>query len=88
LPFSFQIESGGRKPQRERLEMRTRVFRDGIEVWQSSLTPVSAGPANFKGALVVPKDLGPGRYLIRVDVRAQGTPDAASAWQWANLRVR
>jgi hypothetical protein len=87
--FSLQIASNGPKPKMDRLEMRTRLFREGVEVWHSAATPVAADAKNFAGgSLEVPKGLDPGEYLVRVDLEDKDSPDAASAWQWAKLRVR
>jgi len=91
--FSFQIASSGPKPKIERLEMRTRLFRDGVEVWHSGETPLGADTKKAEGyfasgSLEVPKGLDPGRYLVRVDVGDKDTPDAASVWQWARLTLR
>ena len=91
--FSFQIASNGPKPKIEQLELRTRLFRDGVEVWHSASTPLAAAarkPEGYfaSGALQVPKGLDPGRYLVRVDIGDKDTPDAASVWQWAKLTLR
>jgi hypothetical protein len=87
--FSFQISWNGAKPNMDRLEIRTRLFRDGTEVWHSMPEPVSADPANFaRGALQVPARLAPGNYLLRVDLEDRNAPGAPAAWQWAKLRVR
>jgi hypothetical protein len=87
--FTFQIASGGSKPKVERLAMRTRLFRDGVEVWHSTPVPVAADAAYFaKGSLEVPKGLDAGDYRVRVDIEDKDAPDTASAWQWAKLRVR
>jgi hypothetical protein len=73
----------------ERLEMRTRLFRDGVEVWHSTPSPVAADAGYFaKASLEVPKGLTAGDYAVRVDIEDKDTPDTASAWQWAKLRVR
>jgi hypothetical protein len=90
--FSFQIASSGPKPKIERLEMRTRLFRDGVEVWHSGVSPLVADTKKTEGffasgSLEVPKGLDPGRYLVRVDVEDKDTPDAASVWQWAKLTL-
>ncbi len=87
--FSFQIVPGGGKPKAGQLEMRTRLFRDGVEVWQSGLTPVQMGGNNLVGgSLEVPNGLGPGEYLLRLDVNGKDAPDSSAAWQWAVLRLR
>jgi VWFA-related protein len=87
--FSFQISWNGAKPNMDRLEVRTRLFRDGAEVWHSMSAPVAADPANFvRGALQVPDRLAAGNYLLRVDLADKYTPYTPTAWQWAKLRVR
>jgi hypothetical protein len=91
--FAFQITSSGSKTKVEQLEMRTRLFRDGVEVWKSAATPLATDAAKTagvfaRGSLEVPKGLDPGNYMVRVDVEDKGTPDAASAWQWAKLTLR
>ena len=80
--FEFQIASSGSKLKVDRLAMRTRIFRDGVEVWQSAETPVETDATKTagtfaKGALEVPKGLDPGKYMIRVEVSDKDTPGAA-----------
>jgi hypothetical protein len=91
--FSFQIASSGAKPQLGQLEMRTRLYRDGVEVWESEAMPVEADATKIagtfvKGSLEVPKTIDPGNYLVRVDVSDKAQPDTAGAWQWAKLTVQ
>jgi hypothetical protein len=72
-----------------RRRIRTRLYRDGAEVWHSVSEPVAADPANFaRGSLQVPARLDPGNYLLRVDLEDRDTRDMPVAWQWAKLRVR
>jgi hypothetical protein len=66
-------------------------FVHGVEVWDSGATPLDTKKAEgyfASGSLKVPKGLGPGKYLVRVDVADNYTPNAASAWQWAKLTRR
>ena len=87
--FSFQISWNGSRPNLDRLEIRTRLYRGGAEVWHSMSEPVAADPANFaRGSLQVPARLDPGNYLLRVDLEDRDTRDMPVAWQWAKLRVR
>ena len=95
--FAFQIISAGPKPKVEELEMRTRLFRDGVEVWQSAATPVTTDAPKTatktaelfaSGSLDVPQGLDPGNYMVRVDLGDKAQPDTASAWQWAKLTLR
>jgi VWFA-related protein len=87
--FSFQIAWNGSRPNLDRLEIRTRLFRDGAEVWHSMSEPVAADPANFaRGSLQVPARLDPGNYLLRVDLEDRDMRDMPVAWQWAKLRLR
>jgi hypothetical protein len=91
--FGFQINSNGPKPKVEQLEMRTRLFRDGVEVWHSAATPVETDATKAagllaKGSLDVPAGLDPGSYMVRVDVADKAQPDVVSAWQWARLTLR
>ena len=91
--FTFQIASGGAKPSIERLEMRTRLFRDGIEVWESAAMPVETDAKNkasffARGAIEVPNGLDPGNYMVRVDITDKAQPNPVSAWQWAKLTVQ
>ena len=92
--FAFQIaSSGGPRPEASRLAMRTRFFRDGVEVWKSVAMPVETAAtkaASFfvRGSLEVPKGLDPGTYMVRVDIGDKAWPDTVSAWQWAKLTVR
>jgi hypothetical protein len=87
--FSFQISWNGARPNMDHLEIRTRLYRGGAEVWHSMSKPVAADPANFvRGSLLVPAGLAPGNYLLRVDLEDKYTRDTPAAWQWAKLRVR
>jgi VWFA-related protein len=87
--FSFQISWNGARPNLDRLEIRTRLYRGGAEVWHSISAPVAADPANFAGgSLRVPAGLDPGDYLLRVDLEDKYTHGLPVAWQWAKLRVR
>lgn len=87
--FSFRISWNGTKPNMDRLDIRTRLYRDGAEVWHSMSEPVAADPANFaRGSLQIPAGLDPGNYLLRVDLEDKDTPYRPAAWQWAKLRVR
>ncbi len=89
--FAFQIASAGPQPKAQQLLMRTRLFRDGVQVWESTAMPVESDaqkrPSFFaRGSLEVPK-VDPGRYMVRVDVSDKALPDTVSAWQWAKLTV-
>jgi VWFA-related protein len=95
--FAFQIASSGPRPKAERLTLRTRLFRDGVQVWESASMPVSSPvttdarkTASFfaRGSLEIPKGLDPGKYLLRVDIGEKERPDEVSAWQWAKLTVQ
>jgi len=91
--FAVQIISGGPKPKPEELEMRTRLFRDGVEVWESAAIPVESDATKTaslfaRGALEIPKGLDPGKYIVRVDIGDKGQPDTVAAWQWAKLTLR
>ena len=81
--FRFQFEGRAATP----FTLRTRLFRDGVEVWQSESAALVVDAAKFAGgSLVVPTGLGAGTYAMRVDVEdPAGTP---LAWQWAKLRIR
>jgi hypothetical protein len=90
--FAFQIASSGPQPQADRLVMRTRLFRDGVQVWESAAMPVETDAkkaASFfvRGSLEVPK-VDPGKYMLRVDISDRALPDTVSAWQWAKLTVQ
>ena len=91
--FAFQITSSGPKPKAEQLEMRTHLFRDGVEVWKSAPAPLATDATKTaglfaSGSVDVPKGLDPGSYMVRVDIGDKDTPDTASAWQWAKLTLR
>jgi VWFA-related protein len=91
--FEVQLASNGPKAKTEHLELRTRLYRDGVEVWKSTAMPVppdtSKMPSTFvTGSLEVPKNLTAGHYLVRVEVADRDAPDTASAWQWAKLRIQ
>ena len=73
--------------------MRTRLYRDGVEVWHSDPAPLAAETTKTEGyfaegSLEVPKGLNAGRYLVRVDVVDKDAPDTANVWQWAKLTLR
>lgn len=90
--FAFQIVANGPRPKAERLAMRTRLFRDGAQVWESASMPVETDAkksASFfaSGSLEVPKGLDPGKYMVRVDISDKASPATVSAWQWAKLTV-
>jgi VWFA-related protein len=89
--FALQIINAPRGP----LSIRTRLFRDGAQVYESSPEPVDTGAAKAAGrvfthsSIQIPANLEPGDYLMRVDVEDQLTPPRhTQAWQWARLRVR
>lgn len=91
--FAYQIASAGPQAKAERLAMRTRLFRDGVQTWESTAMPVEADEkkmANFfaRGSLEVPRGLEPGKYMLRVDIVEKVHPDTVSAWQWAKLTVQ
>jgi VWFA-related protein len=91
--FEFQIASGGPKVRAEQLEMRTRLFRDGVQVWESAAMPIETDAKKTaslfaRGSLEVPKGLEAGKYMVRVDVGDKAQPDSVSAWQWAKLTLR
>jgi VWFA-related protein len=91
--FAFQIASGGAQSKTTQLAMRTRLFRDGVEVWNSAAMPVETdakkAPSFFaRGILEVPKRLDPGKYMVRLDIFDKARPDTVSAWQWARLTVQ
>jgi VWFA-related protein len=91
--FSFQIASNGPKPKLERMEMRTRLYRDGVEAWHSEATPLAADNKKSEGyfatgSIAVPKGLDPGKYLLRVDVEDKDAPGTSTVWQWAKLNLR
>ena len=67
------------------LQMLTRLYRNGTQVWESAPTPV-AGPI-AGGSFDVPPGLDPGRYIVRVEVAGKSA-DHALAWQWAKLTLR
>ena len=73
--------------------MRTGLFRDGVQVWESAAAPVETDAKKTaslfaRGSLEIPKGLDAGKYMIRVDVGDKTQPDAVSAWQWAKLTLR
>ena len=87
--FAFQVINAPGGP----LTLRTRLFRDGAEVYQRLATPVvmSQGKTgrDFTSASVeIPTKLEPDDYLMRVEVENQASPPQQSkAWQWARLLV-
>ena len=86
--FSFQIAWNGPKPKMDRLQMRTRLYRDGVEVWHSERAPVAEAADFAKGALRVPPGLSAGLYQLRVEISDADAGDTPAAWQWAKFRVR
>jgi VWFA-related protein len=90
--FAFQISSAA-GAKAEGLELRTRLFRDGAQVWESDSTPLQSDAVKTsnpmaRGSLTVPAGLVPGEYLVRVDVAEKANPAEATAWQWARLKLR
>jgi len=87
--FAFEIINA----PAARLTMRTRLFRDGAEVYESPAAPVAvdtrkAGHVFTSAAIEIPANLQPGDYLMRVEVEDQLPPPRhAKAWQWVRLRV-
>jgi len=85
--FSFQVI--GAKPAINRMETRTRLFRDGVEVSQSSPSRMESGSEKSgsfaKGSLEIPKELAPGDYQLRVDAERGGQ---IAAWQWTKLTLQ
>ncbi|MDR3700377.1 MAG: VWA domain-containing protein [Candidatus Sulfopaludibacter sp.] len=67
------------------LQMRTRLYRNGAQVWESAPLPVAGSAA--RGSFEVPRGLDPGRYMVRVEI-AEKAADNAVAWQWAKLTLR
>ena len=87
--FAFEIINPTAGP----LTMRTRLFRDGAQAYESPATPVAmgerkAGHAFTSAVIEIPANLQPGDYLMRVEVEDQMSPPHQSkAWQWVRLRV-
>jgi VWFA-related protein len=87
--FTLQIINAPDSP----LTIRTRLFRDGAQVYESPAMPVetskpTAGRAFTSGAIDLPASLEPGDYQLRVEVEDQiPPPHHAQAWQWARLDV-
>jgi len=87
--FALQIINAPRSP----LTIRTKLFRDGVDVYESPAMPVetgtsTAGRAFTHGAIDIPASLQPGDYMLRVEVEDRlPRPDHAMAWRWARLSV-
>jgi len=87
--FALQIINAPSAP----LTMRTRLFHEGAQVYQSPATPIQlgapkAGRAFTKAAIEIPANLQPGEYLLRVEVEDQLPPPRhAKAWQYVRLGV-
>jgi hypothetical protein len=88
--FALQIINTPVSP----LTMRTRLFRDGAEVYLSPAIPVSTGASTStarpltQSAIDIPASLPPGEYMMRVEVEDQlPPPNHAVAWRWARLSV-
>jgi VWFA-related protein len=87
--FTLQIIN----PPDSRLTIRTHLFHDGAQVYESEAKPIEtsaskATPFFTRSAIDIPSSLDPGDYLMRVDVGDQlPSPHQAKAWQWARLSV-
>lgn len=86
--FALQVIN----PPDSRLTIRTRLFRDGAQVYESEAKAVEGASkaSRFftRAAIEIPSSLEPGDYLMRVDVEDQLPPPRHSkAWQWTRLSV-
>ena len=76
------------------LIVRTRLFHDGTQIYESPAKPITPGAATAgrlfnHGSLEIPADLVPGEYLMRVEVEnAHSQATHPRAWQWARLSIR
>jgi hypothetical protein len=88
--FALQIINAPVAP----LTIRTSLFRDGAQVYETAAKPIEARASKTAGrffthsAIDIPSSLEPGDYLMRVDVEDQLSPrHHARAWQWARLSI-
>jgi VWFA-related protein len=88
--FALQIINAPVSP----LTMRTRLYRDGAEIYASPALPVATGAPTSAArpltqcAIDLPAGLAPGEYMMRVEVEDQlPAPKHAVAWRWARLSV-
>jgi VWFA-related protein len=89
--FALQIINAPASP----LTIRTRLFRDGSEVYEGPAVPVVTGTSTStaarpltRGAIDIPASLQPGDYMMRVEVEDRLPPAGhAMAWRWARLSV-
>ena len=89
--FAFQIINarGGH------LTMRTRLFREGVQVSESVMKPIEEGASRTNGrmfthsSIEIPRNLTPGEYLMRLEVEdTRPAAGHAKAWQWVRLNIR
>ena len=89
--FALQIINAPVAP----LTVRTKLFRDGAQVYEGPAVPVATGPSTATaarplthGAIDIPAGLEPDDYMMRVEVGDRlPPPNHAVAWQWARLSV-
>ena len=90
----FAFEIFGAPEHAQRLEAQTRLFRDGINVFESPAKPLQVGSKTVHGEafgkdeIEIPSGLAPGDYFLQEEVLSQsGDSQVVRAWQWAALRV-
>jgi hypothetical protein len=91
----FAFEIFGAPDSAQKLESRTRLFREGTQVYEGPLKPLQVGTKTVKGEafgadeIEIPGDLAPGDYFLQEEVVGQSrNGKAPQAWQWASLQVQ
>ena len=96
VEFLFQVVNSPGAPalKTKSLTMKTRLFRDGVQISESASLPIDTdekkpGSRFFsRGAIQLPSRLDPGEYFLRVEVvNPLAPPKSNTAWQWARLWV-
>jgi VWFA-related protein len=89
--FNARLDKQAKQP---RLTARTRLFRDGAEVFSSGDTPLTTGPQSdlsriaAGGQLQLGANLPPGDYVLQVVVTdALADPKRNTATQWIDFEI-
>jgi VWFA-related protein len=90
----FAFEVFGAAGDAHKLQTQTRLFRDGVKVYEGGVKPIEVGSKSVHGEAIggdeiqLPGDLAPGDYFLEEEVTSQpNSGKAVRAWQWATLHV-
>jgi VWFA-related protein len=91
---NFAFEVIGASEHAKGLHSRTRLYRDGVKIYEGPVRPLQVaaktvhGEGFAKETLAIPAGLPAGDYALQEEVteeRPNGKP--AHAWQWADLHI-